>query len=76
MDVQEHPRSANRMHIQMRLSVSVRIAFLLALPVVLSAIACVADGVPRGSMPANREVEPRWNHCLGRQQIKAVRVSW
>lgn len=58
MDVQEHPRSANRMHIQMRLSVSVRIAFLLALPVVLSTIACVADGVPRGSMPANREVEP------------------
>ncbi len=57
MDVQEHPRSANRMHIQMRLRVSVRIACLLILPVVLSAIACVADGVPRGSMPANHEAE-------------------
>ena len=58
VDVQEHPHSANLMYIQMRLSAGVRIARLVVLPVVLSAIACVADGVPRGSEPANHQVAP------------------
>ena len=65
VDVQEHPHSANRMYIQMRLRVSVRIARLLVLSVVLSAIACVADGIPRGSKPANHEVAPSMESPLG-----------